>query len=314
MAQSAMELAREVLRLRMSMLMLNEGIKAKAFRVPIHLALGHEAIGVAVAAMMEQDDVLACSHRNLHYNLARGATLRQAMDEYALMPTGLAGGRAGAMNLSNEAAGIPYTSSILGNNLAVATGLALAKKVKGEGGLTIVVTGDGAMEEGTLYESLQMYGTFGLPAMIIVENNGWSLATRIEERRCPIRLDLMAQALGAEYLCLSGNDPEDYLAKLAAARKAALAANRAVVVEVMLATLGDWRMPTPEFPDGKYINYHAGATPSVCLENGPCIRSEVDDPVHVLMGKLGAEPLATLAEDVKASLTKQAGQSGEVRA
>lgn len=299
MAQSALELAREVLRLRMSMLMLNEAIKAKAFRVPVHLALGHESLAVAVAAMMEPGDSLACSHRNLHYNLARGATLAQVHQEFALQPTGLAQGKGGSMNLSNPAAGIAYTSSILGNNLAVAAGLALAKKVTGEGGLTLVVTGDGAMEEGTLYESLQMHGTFGLPAMIVVENNGWSLATRIEERRCPIRLDLMAQALGADYLRLCGNDPEDYLAKLRAARQAALANNRAVVVEALLSTLGDWRMPTPEFPEGKYINYHAGGTPSACLENGPCIRPENDDPVHVLSQKHGAETLATLVDEVK---------------
>jgi pyruvate dehydrogenase E1 component alpha subunit len=306
-AQSALELAREVLRLRVSMLTLNEAIKAKTFKVPVHLALGHESLAVAVSAMMQPGDVLACSHRNLHYNLARGATLAQARDEFALMPTGLAGGTGGSMNLSNPAAGIVYTSSILGNNMAVATGLALGKKVKGEAGLTIVVTGDGAMEEGTLYESLQMYGTFELPAMIVVENNGWSLATRIEERRCPIRLDLLAQALGADYLLLEGNDPEDYLQKLRAARTAALANNRAVVVEAKLSTLGDWRMPTPEFPDGKYINYHAGGSPSVCIDNGPCIRPEDDDPVHVLSRKHGAEALAALAQDVQRSL-------GEVQA
>lgn len=310
MPQSALKLAHEVLRLRMSMLMLNEGIKAKAFRVPIHLALGHEAIAVAVAAMMQAGDQpcdqLICSHRNLHYNLARGATLGQVMDEFALMPTGLAGGRAGSMNLSNPTVGIVYTSSILGNNLAVATGLALAKKVKGEAGLTIVITGDGAMEEGTLYESLQMYATYQLPAMIIVENNGWSLATRIEERRCPIRLDQMAAALGADYLCLSGNDPEDYLAKLTTAREVALAGNRAVIVEVMLSTLGDWRMPTPEFPDGKYINYHAGGTPSVCLEGGPCVRAEADDPVHVLVLKHGQQALDGMAAEIRKGLEARA--------
>lgn len=306
MAESALKLAREVLRLRLTMLMLNEGIKAKAFRVPIHLALGHEAIAVAVSAVMGEGDQLACSHRNLHYNLARGAAYAQVRDEYALMPTGLAGGRAGSMNLSNPAVGIAYTSSILGNNLAVATGLALARKVKGGAGLTIVVTGDGAMEEGTLYESLQMYATYQLPAMIIVENNGWSLATRIEERRCPIRLDLMAQALGADYVCLSGNDPEEYLGRLSAARGAALAQNRAVVVEVMLSTLGDWRMPTPEFPDGKYINYHAGATPSVCLDNGPCVRAEADDPVHVLAQKHGQQVLDALAAEIAKGLEARA--------
>jgi pyruvate dehydrogenase E1 component alpha subunit len=301
-------LAREVLRLRLSMLVVNERIKAKAFRIPIHLALGHEALAVAVSAAMEPDDRLVCSHRNLHYNLGRGATLRQVLDEFALEPAGLAQGRGGSMNLTNPAAGIVYTSSILGNNLCVAAGLALAKKVRAEAGLVLVVTGDGAMEEGSFYESLQFLKTFDLPALILAENNGWSLATQIHERRCPIRLDLFADALDAEYLLLAGNDPWAYAQKLRQAKAKALAERSPVVVEVQLATLGDWRKPMPEFPDGKYINYHAGAAPTVCLNPWPLIRAGAEDPVFVLAGRLGEDETRRLAAAICGDLTTEAAR------
>ena len=143
----------EVIRLRLAQQLINEMYKQKQFRIPIHLAMGHEALAAALAAALGPGDRLLPSHRNLHYNLARGASLPAIVDEFLLRPSGLGGGRFGSMNLVNPAAGIVYTSSILGNNLGVAAGVCLAKKLRGDG-LAAVVTGDGAMEEGTFYELL----------------------------------------------------------------------------------------------------------------------------------------------------------------
>ena len=73
-------LAEEIMRVRIAQLLINERYKAGAFRIPIHLALGHEAIAVAVSAVMTPEDRLVLPHRNLHYNLARGATLKSVLD------------------------------------------------------------------------------------------------------------------------------------------------------------------------------------------------------------------------------------------
>jgi TPP-dependent pyruvate/acetoin dehydrogenase alpha subunit len=297
--------AREILRLRLSQMLINERYKAREFRVPIHLALGHEAIAVAVASALGAEDQLLLSHRNLHYNLARCRSLRAVVDEFLLRETGLAGGKYGSMNLVNPAAGVLYASSILGNNLCLAAGVALAEKVLGSGAVTFVVTGDGAIEEGAFYESLLLMAGQSLAAVVVVENNEWSLASRIDERRGPIDLASLARGCGAGYRSLSGNDVFAYASAFEDCRDAARRAARPVIVEVAVKTLGDWRQPTEEFPDGKYINYHAGPAPTVELAPWPLMGEGDADPLRVLLARV---PEAALKGEAKALLADLQGE------
>ncbi len=290
----ATALAERVLTVRLGQMMVNERNKAGAFRVPIHLALGHEAIAVAVSDAMADGDQLLLTHRNIHYNLARNPRLEEKLREFALDGTGAAGGRFGCMNFADARAGIPYTSSILANSLSVAPGFALGQALLGRRAATFVVTGDGAIEEGAFYESLLMARSVSAAMIVIVENNGWSLATQIDERRTPIDLSQMAAALGIPFEHLSGNDPAHYADRLGTLREAALDAKRPVVIEVALSTLGDWRQPTDEFPDGKFINYHAGIAPTVDFEQGPLLARDEADPVFVVMEQFGETELADL--------------------
>src|SRR6185437_9641941 len=94
-------IAEEIIRLRVSQMIVNEEYKAGKFKVPIHLALGHEAIAVAVSETMEPGDSLLPTHRNIAYNLARAGALRPILDEYFLKSTGLDGTHSGSMNLLN---------------------------------------------------------------------------------------------------------------------------------------------------------------------------------------------------------------------
>lgn len=295
-------IAEEILRLRLSQMLINEKCKNKEFKIPIHLALGHEAIAVAVSAIMDHEDQLVLTHRNIHYNLARNRSLKAEIDEYLLKKEGLAGGRLGAMNLANKEAGIVYTSSILGNNLCVAAGLALGKKVKGEKGIIVVVTGDGAMEEGAFYESLTFLKTYDLRAIIIVENNRWSLATQIHERRCNIHLDRFAASFDLNFTLLQGNDPYKYIETLSGLRSCVLEKPGPVIVEVKLRTLGDWRLKTEEYPEGKFINYHAGSAPAVRLTEWPLILENEDDPIFVLLKYLKQEQMESISRELLYSL------------
>ncbi len=294
--------AREVLRLRLSQMLINERYKAGDFKIPIHLAMGHEALAVAAANAMTADDRFVLSHRNLHYNLARGARVKDVIAEFLLAPEGLAGGRQGSMNLINPDMGVIYSSSILGNNFGVAAGVALARKAKGEHGVTVVVTGDGAMEEGTFYESILFSQAQHLSVIVIVENNEWSLASRIEERRRPLDIANLAHGVGARYLHLEGNDVDAYKAAFDTLREDVLREPGAVVVEAPLSTLGDWRLKTDDFPDGKFINYHAGPAPTVDLREGPLLRADNADPVHVLAERYGEKIIRDMAREILAGL------------
>lgn len=301
-----LETAKEVLRIRLSQMIINEKYKAGEFKIPIHLALGHEAIAVAVDSIMEESDQLVLSHRNIHYNLARTEKLKPELDEYLLKKEGLARAELGSMNLAAEEKNIIYTSSILGNNLPVAAGLALGKKAKKEEGIVIVETGDGAIEEGSFYESLEFLKSNNLSCLVIIENNGWSLATRIKERRCDIDLAKFAESLDLKYEKLRGNDVFQYIEKLKNLKQYSLENNTPIVIEVELTTLGGRYVEDANNPEGKrFINYHAGPAPEVFLRNLPLIEESENDPIFVLSSQFDETVLRRTSDEILEQLKKE---------
>jgi len=300
-----MEILQKFLRLRMAQLIINEMYKKGSFKVPIHLALGHEAIAVALSTVMDARDQLVLNHRNIHYNLARVHSLKAEIDEYLLKKEGLAGGELGSMNLINESQGIVYSSSILGNNMPVAAGFAMAKSIKKDGGVVFVVTGDGAMEEGTFYESLLFEKSNHLAIVTIVENNQWSLGTKIEERRCHVDVARLTGGLNIPFERLSSNDTYEYVDRLNIIKKQALDQKTPVCVEVPLTTLGWWHQKTADFPDGKFINYHAGPSPSVNEQEDPYLADSSDDPLIVMEKYFDKNTIKKTALEVLAALKKE---------
>jgi TPP-dependent pyruvate/acetoin dehydrogenase alpha subunit len=269
------------------------------FNIPVHLALGHEGISEVVSAVMKHGDKLLCTHRNLHYQLARGATLSELQEEFRLMKIGLAGGKCGSMNLSNPNGSIIYTSSILGNNLCVAVGVALSKKIRQEDGVIIATTGDGAMEEGAFYESILNASSLDLPFLVVVENNNWSLASQIKERRKTINLSELANSLGVGYTYLTGNNIKDYYDKFFKIRECVCISKRPHIVEVELTTLGGWTVQVENSQSSRYVNYHAGSSSAVSIENGLIINSDVSDPVYWVKSFLGEADFKKLATSIE---------------
>lgn len=264
-------------------MLVNQKYKEKKFKIPIHLALGHEAIAIAVSKVMSNKDNLILSHRNIAYNLARLGSLKPILNEYLLEKNGVMGGKLGSMNLINPNYGIIYSSSILGNSFSIAIGVALSHQIHRSEGITILLGGDGSIEEGSFHESLLMLKSLNLSVLIIIENNEWSMSTRIDERRHPINLQKFCEAYDIKYTKLEGNNPFTYIKILKSLKEDSLKTKSPICIEVMVATLGDWIMETPEFPNGKFINYHAGPTPSVDVTQGLSpLRKTNEDPIYVL--------------------------------
>ncbi len=300
-----LKIAKEILRVRLSQMIVNEKYKNGEFKIPIHLALGHEAIAVAVDSIMQEEDQLVLSHRNIHYNLARSKSLKPEFDEYLLKKEGLAGGTLGSMNLANEEKNVVYTSSILGNNLPVAAGLALGQKIRGLNGVVIVITGDGAIEEGAFYESIVFLKSNKLPSIMIMENNGWSLATRIEERRYHIDFRGLLESLNVKYSKLNSNNPYEYIKELRTLRQYALDNKTPVFLEVEVTTLGSRYLITEEFPEGKFINYHAGPASTVKLTEWPLIENSTADPVFVLQNYFEQDLLKEISHEISRNLMEE---------
>lgn len=283
-------LAEQVVRLRYWQHLLNEELKAKAFAIPVHLAFGHEAIAVAIGSTMTRDDQLVLTHRNIAYNLVRAGDLAPIRDEFLGRPNGLAGGRLGSMNLVNRARGIAYASSILGNNLSVGCGLALAKAVTSAGGDVIVMTGDGAMEEGPFYESLVFARTHALRMIVVIENNDQSMSSTITERRVPIDLDCFCAALDVPFSALSGNDVFSYAEHFARLHDDIHRHPGPRCVEVTLTAHYQHAGPTPGWPtDPKQID----------IANGLVVAENETDPVFVLRERIGGERYGALEAQVR---------------
>lgn len=282
MLDKKITLAKKVLKLRLAQKVINEHYKSGAFKIPIHLAMGHESIAVAVDSVMQSGDQLLCTHRNIHYNFLKILSIKDLLNQYLLIESKTSEVMRGSMNLDNHESGIIYTSSILGNNLNVGAGVALAQKIKGQGQVPFIVTGDGAMEEGAFYESLLFMRSVHCPAVIILENNEWSLATSIKERRYPISAKDLVNSLQIEYEYLSGNDVAQYTDLISEVRRRTLETKKPIVVEVGLTTLGHWTLVNEDYKNGKYVNYHAGPAMKIEIQEPFLIEKNNHDPIHVI--------------------------------
>lgn len=301
------DVIRELIRTRLVMLAVNSKVRQRTFKIPLHLGLGHEAIAVAVTAIKEPQDCLVLSHRNMHYNVANQLDPQKIVQEYLLETSGAGQGQYGSMNLIQPEKGLVYTSSILGNNLCVAAGIAKGNTVL-EGSsdtaksATFVVTGDGAMEEGAFYEALLMAKTAKVPMIVIVENNGWSMYTQIHERRFPINLEKLGSSLSVPVLQLKSDDVVDYAEQLKDLRAKAIEERTPVIVEVLLHTLGDyWTEESPGNPS-RIINYHHGLAPKIEQTDDPEVAGSPQDPVSVAFQRIGRSEFEQDIQEILASL------------
>ena len=299
-------LTEKILRIRLAQMMVNENYKEGQFKIPIHLAFGHETIAVAMNEIMDDEDKLILTHRNIAYNLSRLGKLRPVMDEYFLKSTGLDEAKSGSMNLINPTKGLIYTSSILGNNFSVGVGVAMSLKIKQKDGIVIVLGGDGSLEEGSFHESILMFKSLNLSGLLVIENNEWSMSTKISERRIHINLEIFAKSYGVKYVKLSGNNPLNYIQELKKLKELSKKNNELICIEVMVNTLGDWIMINDQNPDGKFINYHAGPAPTVDIKSCPVlIKENNSDPVFVLIDLLGVSEFNKISDRIRNELLEE---------
>ena len=145
--------------------------KEEAFMVHYHLYIGQEATGAAVMEALRDDDKIATHHRNHGHVIARGADPGRAVAEILGRETGLNGGQAGTLHLSDPDLGFISTSAIVGGSISLSTGAAFALKQQEGDAVAVGLFGDGALEEGVAYETLNFASLWSLPAVYICENN-----------------------------------------------------------------------------------------------------------------------------------------------
>ena len=144
----------------------------KLFKSHYHLYIGQEATAAAVVESLRAEDKLVTTHRNHGHVLARGADPGKAYAEILGRATGLNGGRGGTLHMSDPERGFLATSSVVGGCIGLALGGAFAQKRRGKGGVSVAFFGDGSLEEGISFESMNIAALWKLPAVFICENNG----------------------------------------------------------------------------------------------------------------------------------------------
>jgi len=123
-------------------------------RCPTHLSIGQEAVPSAISSCINKNDFAVSTHRGHAHYLAKGGDLKAMIAEIYGKETGCSKGKGGSMHLIDTKVGFMGTSAIVGNSIPVGVGLALSCKLKKSDQISIVYLGDGAVEEGVFYESL----------------------------------------------------------------------------------------------------------------------------------------------------------------
>ena len=179
----APERAIALLRLMLRMRRLEEQVIHLAedhalIRAHFHVYIGQEAAGAGASAALRRDDLVFTAHRNHAHVLAKGGDPMRILAEIIGRADGYSGGRAGTFHVAAPEIGIPHTSAIVGGALPIAAGTAWAAKLERSDRVTVVFFGDGVMEEGVFYETLNLAQLWRLPLLFYMENNSVTLEER----------------------------------------------------------------------------------------------------------------------------------------
>lgn len=140
----------------------------------IHVCIGQEATPVAVCSHLKESDYISSTHRGHGHALAKGVDLKFFMAEVFGRKNGFCRGRSGSMHLACRELGVLGANGIVGGGIPIATGVAFASKYKKTGQVTVCFFGEGASDQGTFHESLNIASLKRLPIVYVCENNGWA--------------------------------------------------------------------------------------------------------------------------------------------
>jgi pyruvate dehydrogenase E1 component alpha subunit len=143
----------------------------------LHLYIGQEAVAVGVCSHLSAEDYVTSTHRPHGHALAKGVTPRAIMAELYAKRTGCCKGKGGSMHVGDMSVGMIPAIAIVGGNIPLTTGLALACKRLGKGQVAVSFMGDGATNEGAFHEGLNMAAIWQLPALFVIENNLYAAST-----------------------------------------------------------------------------------------------------------------------------------------
>ncbi|WP_198417896.1 MULTISPECIES: thiamine pyrophosphate-dependent dehydrogenase E1 component subunit alpha [Cryobacterium] len=143
----------------------------------VHTSIGQEAQVVGATMALGTGDYMSGNHRSHGHPIGKGSPLGPLMAELVGKATGVCKGKGGSLHLADFAVGSLGESGIVGSSIPIANGAALSSKVLNNGKVALAFFGDGAANQGVLYESMNMAGVWALPMIFLCENNQYALST-----------------------------------------------------------------------------------------------------------------------------------------
>lgn len=254
-------------------------------------SVGQEASGVGVVAALRPDDLILTNHRSAGHLIARGADLGRLFAEVMGKKDGYCGGKSGSLHISVEELGVLLTSTIVGGELGLATGVGLSRSMGDGDAIVVCFFGDGAASEGRFHESLNLAAIWNLPILYVCENNQWQAYVHRRETMLTDRIAERASAYGIEGATVDGNDVDVVHAAASRAAEIVRTTRKPFLLETYTYRLRGHYEPD----DQSYVD-------ATELEEW-----RARDPIAALKAKLGIERVltATSIRDMEESVKRQ---------
>lgn len=171
------EIQRRMMRIRMFDERASKMVKRGHIPGTVHTSIGQEAQVVGSTFALADGDYMSGNHRSHGHPIGKGSPLGPLMAELVGKATGVCKGKGGSLHLADFAVGSLGESGIVGSSIPIATGAAFSSKVLDNGKVALAFFGDGAANQGVLYESMNLAGAWMLPMIFLCENNQYALST-----------------------------------------------------------------------------------------------------------------------------------------
>jgi pyruvate dehydrogenase E1 component alpha subunit len=195
------------------------------------LCTGQEAVGVGVCAALQPEDAIITNHRSHSHLLAKGADPKAIMAEIFGKRTGCNKGKSGTLHLAVPEVNAPCTTTVVGAGAPIAVGRAFAQQYRLEKCVTVCFIGDGATDEGSFHEAVNLASLWNLPVIFVCENNLYAGAQRYEEHTKVKNIADRAAAYAIPGVVVDGNDVLAVYTSTLEARRRAVAGEGPTLIE-----------------------------------------------------------------------------------
>jgi len=172
----------------------------------IHLYLGEEAVAVGVCSTLRKDDYITSTHRGHGHCIAKGAELKRIMAEILGKKTGYCKGKGGSMHIADFSVGMLGATAVVGAGIPIAVGAGLSIKLDKTDQVVACFFGEGASNQGTFHEGINMASVWNLPVIFVCENNLYAMGTRQSKAMKIENIADRAIAYGIPGIVVDGND------------------------------------------------------------------------------------------------------------